>query len=703
MTGTAAPGTARPDNRLLPFVGRVTAAGVLAAVATLAAWLLLRHADFAAFTTSNVLRGLSTVATVAVIVVTALVIYRLADADATSRAPGVLVQALCWLAPAGLIVAILAVPLASTHLYLGGSGVDQAFRTQFLTRMTDAPGFGDMTYDGMPSFYPRLWFLTGGIFAKITGMAGWAAYQPWALATLAAAAAVLVPVWQRLTGSLLYGTVIAVISTAVLLATAPEEPYSAIVALGMPAALVLADRAMRGSRVAMVGLGLYLGVSANTYTLFTGVSALAVVAIALAVAWSARSARSAVTARSGRPDGRQDGRGQVRAPLLRLLVTGLTAVAVALVGWAPYLVRAVTADHPVRGQAQHYLPEASTEIPLPFFQLSLIGLLSVACLIWIVLRWGDRLARSIGIGVLTCYAWMLLSMLAPLVGTTLLAFRVTLPLLLILATGGVLALGEGYRALLPRIQAQIQARIQARTPVTPRAVTALLTVILALATTALVVRVPSEFRDHQDRALFEIAYTDTDGDGVRADGQEPDQTAVFGEIDRILRDQLGEDRSAHVVLTDEANFMSYYPYHGYQALTAHYANPLARFGARNEEIEAWTRLTDPASLTAAMERAEQDQDWRAPDALLLHGQLTEKNGRTVVDGTLVFHMVDDIFPNEPNVRFRDIAFPGTAFGDGTGSSPWALTQVGEYVVAVRQNAHLQGDQGPIGAEATPTR
>lgn len=651
--------TTRPSPGLLPFLGRVVAAGVLASVATLAAWLLLRHTSLPAFTTSNVLRGLSTVATVAVVVVAVTVLavlLRTRGGADLPRGRRVLLEVLCWLVPAGLVVAVIAVPLASTHLYLGGAGVDQAFRTQLLTRMTDTPGYGDMTYADLPGFYPKLWFLTGGIFAKLTGMAGWAAYQPWALVTLAAAGAVLVPVWQRITGSLLRGAAVALVSTAVMIAVAPEEPYSSVVALGLPAAVVLAGRAVRGRRAALVAVGLYLGLAANTYTLFAGLGALAVVLTALLAAWQDR----------------RGGRTAVLAPLGRTVVTGVVSAVVALVGWAPYLWDALTADGVVRGKAQHYLPEAGTELPFPFLQVSLAGVLSVACLVWVVVRHRDRTAQAVGAGVAACYLWLLLSMLAPLAGTTLLGFRVHFPLELLLATGGVLAVADLYRDAWPRLADRVDAdRL--------RSVTVVALVLTGVLVTAFVVRVPSEFRDHQDRALFDIAYSDPDGDGIRADGQAPEQSADFGEVDRVLRGALGEDRAAHVVLTDEPDMMSWYPYHGWQALTAHYANPLGRYDDRNAEIESWARATTPAELTAAMDRTAQDHGWAAPDALLLHGGLTERDGRQVVDGDLVFHMVDDIFPNEPNVRFRDVAFPGTAF-DGP---EWDLTQVDGIVVAVR--------------------
>ena len=59
-----------------------------------------------------------------------------------------------------------------------------------------------MAYIDQPSFYPGLWFFSGGLFARTFGLDGWVAMQPWALITMAMAASMLVPVWQRISGSL---------------------------------------------------------------------------------------------------------------------------------------------------------------------------------------------------------------------------------------------------------------------------------------------------------------------------------------------------------------------------------------------------------------------------------------------------------------------------------------------------------------------
>lgn len=640
---------ARPDRTghgLLRLVGQLVGAGGLAAIVTLAAWFVLSSTNLPAFSSSNVTKALASAGGVIVLLILALLVFavmhsRTAFAD-WARWRRVGTTLLFWLAPAGLVIAALAIPLAATRLYLDGISVDQAFRTQFLTRMTDSPGLADMAYLDEPSFYPRLWFITGGIFANVVGLAGWAAFQPWSLVTLAVAGSMLVPVWQRLTGSLPLGSIIAVATTAVVLYTASEEPYAAVVAFGMPAAFVLAGRAVRGSRPAIVGLIVYLGLSANLYTLFTGASALAVVVIALVVAWRTRTI----------------------APVLRLTVTGLGAVAIALVGWAPYGLAMLTSEHGATGRAQHYLPQSGTELPTPFFEFSIVGVLSVLCIIWMVLRWRRPQVRALLAGLVVCYGWVLASMLTSLFGTTLLGFRLETPIALILVTGGVMALNDLRVNGIPRAYPQFVG------PQAAPKVTAVLAVVMTFATAAYVVNIPLHLRPQID-----LAYTDTDGDAQRGDLFPSDSTVYYAEVDEYIDRELGLEgqRAGTTVLTDEQSFMAYYPYHSYQAMTAHYANPLGQFEDRNAEIEEWTEFSEPGELADAVDRAAEDRGWVGPDVMILRGEADDP------DGTFTYRLSEDIYPNDPNVRFTTMSFQASAFSEG-----WDLEQVGPFVVAVRQ-------------------
>ena len=48
-------------------------------------------------------------------------------------------------------------------------------------------------------------------------------------------------------------------------------------------------------------------------------------------------------------------------------------------------------------------------------------------------------------------------------------------------------------------------------------------------------------------------------------------------------------------------------------------------------------------------------------------------------GSFSYRMSEDIYPNDPNVRFRPVSFRATAFSEG-----WTLRQIGPFVLAVRR-------------------
>ena len=651
---------------------RMAVAGALAAAMTLVAWFVLGSVQWPSYNNSFVLRAISTAGTTAVIAVAALTTWLWLHPPKGQPLPRwmrLVTHLIAYLAPAALVITTLAIPLAATRLYLEGISVDQGFRTQFLTRMTDQLGWHDMAYIDMPSFYPGLWFFSGGAFAKLTGLAGWAAFKPWALITLAVASAMLVPVWQRLTGSLAVALAITLTTTAIMVRQAPDEPYAAIVAIGMPAAFLMSRRALEGGKAAIAGNIIYLGLSANLYTLFTGISALTIVIMAFVVALVDKSWK----------------------PIWRLIVIGVSSLAIAAIGWGPYLWAMLTQPHGP-SKAQHYLPKDGTEIPMPFFDNITLFLLGAIAIIWIIARFRDADVHSMAVGLAVCYGWVFLSLLATIFGTTLLAFRVWLPIALILSVSAVLALAE------LRIQGLKRFYPQQMLTANTKVITGVMAVFLAATCVHFVTTTTNHVRDSLD-----AAYTDTDGDAVRGDRMPADATQYYATIDQLISGHTGS-QAGTIVLTDEKNFMSYYPYHGYQAITAHYSNPLGEFERRNQAIEAWTTIDDPQELRDAMDAAEQDNGWQAPDALVLRGQLDvekqdpkEENSEQEDsaadplhdlpkvtgpgDGTFSFQIADDIYPSNPNVRFRTVNFQASAFADG-----WELHQVGPFVVALRTDA-----------------
>lgn len=618
------------------------------AVFALGCWYVLHSVPLAAFNVSMVTRALATACSL-LVVVAVCVLNWLWLRDGRNTRPRwrtALTEVVSTLAPAGLVVSALGIPLASTKLYLDGIQVDQGFRTQFLTRMAETASNQDMNYVDMPSFYPLGWFWLGGRLSNLLGMPGWEVYQPWAIVSLAAAGCALVPVWRKLIGSLPVATGIAIATTAICLTMVPDEPYAAIVAMGVPAAAVMGFRAMRGSWASTIGLAVYLGISACFYTLFTGILALTMIAFAItAIASGPRWLHWWV-------------------PVRQLAVIGFGSIAIALVAWMPYLLGLIRSPEAVRSTAQHFLPSEGTTIPLPFFALSAVGALSLLGLIYIIVRFREPEITYLALAVSVCYAWVFGSMVIALTGTTLLGFRVEVLIALLLSTAGVFAIADlrlvGVDLLYPD---GLSERVN-------RIVTAVFVVLLGAATLAYVQQIPDE-----NESFIDEAYTSTDGNGERADLRESDVGRYYIQIHDFIQQQ-GYTPADTVMLTDEINFMAYHPYHGFNAFTSHYANPLGEFDARNEQIASWARgsfdeLADPAEFTAAVDKA--NDRWRAPEVFLLRGSETDP------DEPWKTHIAHDIFPSQPNVHYEALFFNPEAFD----SADWTTEQFGPFVVVVR--------------------
>lgn len=650
---TAAPraGTTGVDALTVPAtLWRIPVAMLAGAAFALISWFVLHSVTLPAFNTSPVMPALATAFSFAVVLVTAWLVWMWA-CDTREGRPrpawrGAVTEIVATLIPAGLVVTALGIPLSATKLYLGGIQVDQGFRTQFLSRMTEQLGNHDMNYVGLPTFYPLGWFWLGGRMAALLHMPGWEAYQPWALASLAGAAAALTPVWRKLTGSLPLAAAIAALTIVVILGKTADEPYAAVVAMFVPAAAVACGKALRGSWTATAGLAVYLGLSATFYTLFTAISALTVVALA-AVVWLTE--------------------GRKPTPVTHLLAIGTGSVLIALISWGPYLWARAFGGYSARSTANHFLPAGGTTFPLPFFSLSLTGALSLIGLVFLIMRVRDRDYSGLLVAIAVCYVWALASMAVTLLGTSLLGFRVEVLITLLFVTAGALAVGEFVRsgARLPGLTAPEAGRPGGESR---RVLAAAAAVLAGAAVLAPAQQIPKKNELHIDQA-----YGDTDGTGERADKRPADAGRYYNDIAAYITER-GHAPTDTVVYTDEPNFMAYHPFYGFNAITSHYANPLGEFDQRSEEVAAWGRgsftdLSDPSALTAALDSSR----WRAPDAFIFRGDLDSP------DEPWKTHVSHDIFPNQPNVRYDTVLFNPKAFD----SPAWDVTQIGPFVVAVR--------------------
>lgn len=628
----------KPDQLTRPQIFTALACtGLGSFVAALIAWAILDRTNLPAFNTSMVTRGLATAVSVGLLVLVAVLLWQWRTADHHPRWRGALTYLVSYLSPAGLTIATLGIPLSATRLWLDGLQVDQLFRTQFLTRTATNFGYQDMNYLDMPTYYPLGWFWGGGRLANLLDMPGWEVYQPWALVSLATAAALLVPVWQALTGSLPLATTLALANTAVTLSMAADEPYAAIVGMGIAPAVVMAARAVRGSWLAVAGVAVYLGVSATMYTLFVGVTALIAIVLTIHYFWTAERSIG---------------------PFLRLVVMGLGSMAIAAISWGPYLYLVATADYKPSSVAQHFLPSEGTQVPLPFFEFSALGFFSLLGLLYLVLR---STRRPLLIATVVLYGWVLASMLMTLLGSTLLGFRIELPIALILSTAGFFALADTDRTKVVHFFESRKINLSARQ------LSGAFTVLLVAASIGYAQQISVTNEDEIDHA-----YTDTDGYGERADQYAPGSAKYFPEIVATLG-SAGHSPQQTVLLTDENSLLSYYPYYGFNGFTSHYANPMGQYTERNDTIKHWAEasfdeLADPQDFAAALE----DTEWKGPDVFVFRGDEDDEEFKT--------HIAVDLFPNNPNVAYESVFFNSEVFAD---DALWDIEQVGPYVVISR--------------------
>lgn len=598
-------------------------AAVVAAVVAAIGLFAFSLVDWPAFNASNVTRALTTVGQVVSVAAIGLSVY-------LTRVSkwAVLAKALSWGGLSAFVTVTLGMPLAATKLYLFGVSVDQEFRTEFLTRLTDTASLHDMTYADLPSFYPAGWFWVGGRVANVLGLDGWEAFKPYAIGSLAVAAVVALVLWSKLIRSD-WAAPVALATTAVVLAFGSPEAYGAIIALMVPPVLILAWGGLYKPVAgwgAVLGTGVFLGISATFYTLYAGFAAFAVGLMAVVAAVAARSI----------------------TPILRLLLAGAVAAAIALIVWLPFLLELLRGGMPGSGTAFHYLPGPGAQLEFPMLRADLFGALCMIGTVWLVVRaTSSRRAQGIGIGVAAVYLWSLASMAVTAAGSTLLSFRLAPILFSLFAAAGVFGFIEGARAIYQAINEP------------PRFRWAVLAIGVIGALSF------SQNIPHHLEPEINTAYTDTDGDGVRADKRPPGAAAFYGEIDKALAQQIPRPPRDTVLLTADTSFLSFYPYLGFQALTSHYANPLADFAGRAAAIESWSELKTPDELMRAFETTP----WRAPDAILF------RNGS---DGYSL-RLAEDVYPNDPNVRRYTVSFDKTLFDDPR----FTVTDIGPFVLVTR--------------------
>ena len=531
-------------------------------------------------------------------------------------------------------VVTLGMPLGATKLYLFGISVDQQFRTEYLTRLADTVRPHDMTYYGLPPFYPPGWFWLGGRLAALTGTPAWEMFKPWAITSIAIAIVLAFVLWASMI-RFEYALIVSAATTAAALAYSPAEPYAAIIAVLLSPVFVLAWSGLRGATrnggwAAIIAVGVFLGIAALFYTLLFGFAAFTLAFMAVVVAVARR---------------RWD-------PLLRLLVIYVIAGAIGLIGWGPYVIAAIGGHPADSGTAQHYLPADGAQLSFPMLQFTLLGGLCLVGTLWLAVRArSSTRAGALAIAVLAVYAWSLLSMLTTLARTTLLSFRLQPTLTVLLAAAGAFGFVEAALAIAARYRPEVGRRVVVAAAV-----------LGAAGALGFTQDIPNVLKPD-----IVVAYTDTDADGHRADRRPPGAEQYYREIDAKIQATTAQARNQTVVLTADYSFLSYYPYYGFQGLTSHYANPLAQFDERAKAIESWATLTSAEQFITALDKLP----WKPPTVFLM---------RRGANDTYTLRLAADVYPNQPNVRRYHVTLDKALFTDPR----FAVTDIGPFVLAIRK-------------------
>jgi galactan 5-O-arabinofuranosyltransferase len=625
----------------LATVGHMAFATALAAMVSVISLIAIARVEWPAYPSSNQLHALTTVGQVGCIVGLLAAGWLWGRGRRLRR----LAQLAGLVFVSAFAVVTLAMPLGATKLYMFGISVDQQFRSEYLTRLTDSAALHDMTYIGLPPFYPPGWFWLGGRAAALTGTPGWEMYKPWAITSITIAVAVALVLWWRMI-RFEYALLVTTATAAVTLAYSSPEPYSAMITVLLPPVLILTWSGLRGGTrsggwAAVIGAGIFLGFAATFYTLLLAYSAFTVVLMALilmASRWR-QGIRAALD------------------PLGRLAVIAVIAAAIAATTWLPFLLRATRDPVSNTGSAYHYLPVDGAELTFPMLKFTLLGALCMLGTLWLVVRLRSSVrAAGLAIGVVAVYLWSLLSMLATLARTTLLSFRLQPTLTVLLAAAGVFGFIEVTLALAASGRDHAWGR-----SVLPVAASIGLAGAIAFSQD-----IPDVLRPD-----LTIAYTDTDGHGQRGDRRPPGSEKFYPSIDAAITKATGKPRDETVVLTADYSFLSYYPYWGFQGLTSHYANPLAQFDKRAAAIRSWSKLKAPDRFIHALDTLP----WAAPTVFLMrHG------GSAGATSSYTLRLAEDVYPNQPNVRRYTVELEAALFADPR----FTVTTIGPFVLAIRK-------------------
>ena len=319
--------------------------------------------------------------------------------------------------------------------------------------------------------------------------------------------------------------------------------------------------------------------------------------------------------------------------------------------WGPYLIASL--GRPKQSAASAILPEFGAQFPVPIGLSDFVGLLSLAGLVWLVVRVRDGVvARALALVLAAGYLWYGVSMLGIPFMVTLLPYKIELVMDEVLRCAGVLAALDGARWLARRATARWR-----RTALTSVLVVGLLGTVGVLQSAAdALPPLPGQ------------AFSDYYPNGNPALGaRDPKQSGAWNQqLHDTIGALTGKPEHDLVVLSDYQDFLSFWPYWNFETSIIEYANPLADFYNRRAAIQNWARASSPAQLAQELKNYANG----APDVFVF---------TRAADG-LHLTVTRNVFRAYPQIESTTVVFPARLFD----SPDFVSRNVGPFTVVVRR-------------------
>jgi len=495
--------------------------------------------------------------------------------------------------------AILTIRLKDTPFTVGGINGDARFYTTYVTKMAAYPGYGDMFYKDLPSFYPPLYYFLVGLVADWLNIEPFRVMKYALLTTVVVLPFVTAWLWRRIVDE----RIAAAVALCMLVFPDWFKPNEWLaLALFVPWWLHWVDNITAytpTTRMARwrwwLGGGLLGALIFQLYFFWLFVGGTTLLA---KVGWWLYCRRTDRQLRR-----------QLTNSVVMLSLTALFSSPF----WLPYLLSMITAAS-AQPLQNRFFGASKTPLPLYFFQDNWQSVVYLGGLIYLlVAAQFDSVARGLRWLVAGFTLWVGLGYVAILIDMPLLTFRSYPILAYLLGAGAFLGLFRLW---------QNSPQLATRWPKIPWrlcATTLLLLVVLLFANTV----------------TLELLEQDNVQDAVAAT-YPANELAAFDQL------TSGNYHDRVVFVTDSYRSILFFrPIYSFLAWSAHFSHPAGSFHRRVDFLHKVAALHDPLLFAQALSHNRYDQI----DYWLLRQE----------EAYWHFSFVDDNFPDRS--IDRDIYFP----------------------------------------------